>query len=372
MFLQQLKVTNFKNYEAQSIELSEKLNCFVGQNGMGKTNLLDAIHYLCMCKSGITSGSDRLLVRHGEGFFRLDGTFNRLDKKENIVVKYLSGKPKVIERNQVPYSRISEHIGLLPVVMIAPNDTQLAMEGSEERRRFWNATISQLDQQYLKHLMTYNKIVSQRNAYLKGKESIKYALLDIYDEQLIAPANYILEKRKELTEILIPIFQNYYERISSGQETVGIEYKSKLLATNFETLLKENRDKDRILQRTTTGIHRDDWNFTFNGFPVKKFASQGQLKSYVLALKLAQYELLKEQKGLQPVLLLDDIFDKLDHTRVSQLLELLVQGDFGQVFITDTDKNRIATIVETFNVDYKKFIISNGNAVLEKKEDTNL
>ena len=368
MFLKQLKVSNFKNYETQSIELSEKLNCFVGKNGMGKTNLLDAIHYLCMCKSGVTTGSDRLLVRHGEGFFRLDGTFNRLKKKENIVVKYLAGKPKVIERNQVPYKRISEHIGLLPVVMIAPNDTQLAMEGSEERRRFWNSTISQLDQIYLKHLMNYNKILSQRNAYLKSKEPVKYSLLDVYDQQLLAPANYILEKRKEFTEILIPIFQNYYERISSGQETVSIQYKSKLLETDFEALLGESREKDRILQRTTTGIHRDDWTFTFNGFPVKKFASQGQLKSYVLALKLAQYELLKEQKQLQPVLLLDDIFDKLDHTRVSQLLELLVQGDFGQVFITDTDKNRIATIVETFNVDYHKFVIIDGTAILENDE----
>lgn len=363
MFLKQLKVTNFKNYEIQTIQLSDKLNCFVGKNGMGKTNLLDAIHYLCMCKSGVVSGSDRLLVRHGENFFRLDGTFYRLDKKENIVVKYLLGKSKVIERNQLPYSRISEHIGLLPVVMIAPNDTQLAMEGSEERRRFWNATISQLDQVYLKYLMDYNKILSQRNAYLKGKEPIKYSLLDIYDQQLIEPANYILEKRKEFTEILIPVFQNYYERISSAQETVSIEYKSKLLEIDFKILLKESRDKDRILQRTTMGIHRDDWIFAFNDFPVKKFASQGQLKSYVLALKLAQYELLKEQKQLQPVLLLDDIFDKLDHTRVSHLLELLVQGDFGQIFITDTDKNRIATIVETFNVDYQKFIIENGEAI---------
>ena len=318
-----------------------------------------------MCKSGVTSGSDRLLVRHSEGFFRLDGTFNRLKKKENIVVKYLSGKPKIIERNQVPYSRISEHIGLLPVVMIAPNDTQLAMEGSEERRRFWNATLSQLDQEYLRHLMNYNKILSQRNAYLKSKEAVKYSLLDIYDQQLLAPATYILEKRKEFTEILIPIFQNYYKKISSDQETVNIEYKSKLIETNFETLLKESREKDRILQRTTTGIHRDDWTFTFNNFPVKKFASQGQLKSYVLAIKLAQYDLLKEQKQIQPVLLLDDIFDKLDHTRVSQLLELLVQSDFGQVFITDTDKNRITAIVESFNVDYRKFIITKGNAVLE-------
>ena len=249
--------------------------------------------------------------------------------------------------------------------MIAPNDTQLAMEGSEERRRFWNATISQLDQQYLRNLMIYNKILSQRNAYLKGKEPVKYSLLDIYDEQLLAPATYILKKREELTKILIPIFQNYYERISSGQETVSIQYKSKLLETDFATLLKESRDKDRILQRTTTGIHRDDWTFTFNDFPVKKFASQGQLKSYVLAIKLAQYELLKEQKQVQPVLLLDDIFDKLDHTRVSQLLELLVQGDFGQVFITDTDKNRIATIVDSFKVDYRKFIIKEGIATLE-------
>jgi DNA replication and repair protein RecF len=330
---------------------------------MGKTNLLDAIHYLCMCKSGIISGSDRVLVRHGESFFRLDGLFHRLDKKENIVVKFLANKSKIIERNQAPYSRISEHIGLLPIVMIAPNDTQLAMEGSEERRRFWDATICQLDQLYLTHLVNYNQILKQRNAYLKGKEPIQYALLDIYDQQLIAPATYILEKRQQFTKALIPIFQAYYKKISSDQEAVSMEYQSKLIDHDFKTLLLENRDKDRILQRTTAGIHRDDWEFMFNDFPVRKFASQGQLKSYILALKLAQYELLKQEKQIQPILLLDDIFDKLDHTRVRQLLELLVQGDFGQVFITDTDNNRIVTIVESFNVDYRKFSIEEGNVI---------
>lgn len=364
MFLQQLKLTNFKNYEFQTIEVSPKLNCFVGKNGMGKTNLLDAIHYLCMCKSAIVSGSDRILAKHGESFFRLDGIFQRLEKREHIVTKIQTGKRKTIERNKVPYPRISEHIGLLPVVMIAPNDTQLAMEGSEERRRFWNATISQSDTAYLNHLMVYNKILSQRNAYLKGKQLVKNSLLDIYDQQLLAPAQSIFEKRQAFTELLIPIFQAYYENISSGQETVSIEYKSKLNDTDFAALLEENREKDKILQRSSVGIHRDDWNFKFNGYAVKKFASQGQLKSYILALKLAQYELLKQQKQLQPILLLDDIFDKLDNTRVAQLLELLVKGDFGQVFITDTDRDRIEAIIQSFNVDYKKFIIENGTATL--------
>ena len=202
MFLQSLKLTNFKNYEFQSLEVSSKLNCFVGKNGMGKTNLLDAIHYLCMCKSGVVSGSDRIIVRHGEAFFRLEGVFNRKDKAEKIVAKVVAGKSKVIERNSIAYKRMSEHIGLLPIVMIAPNDTQLAMEGSEERRRFWNATISQSDNSYLEHLMTYNKVLSQRNAYLKSTKYHQEELLKVYDQQLLAPAKYITESENSLQKRL--------------------------------------------------------------------------------------------------------------------------------------------------------------------------
>lgn len=367
MFLTQLKLTNFKNYETQTLDLSPKLNCFLGKNGMGKTNLLDAVHYLCMCKSAVLSGSDKLLIRHENSFFRLDGTFQRLEKRETIVVKMVANKRKIIERNQVPYTRIAEHIGLLPVVMIAPNDTQLAMEGSEERRRFWDATISQLDGAYLQHLMAYNKILTQRNAYLKNKKQpVKASLLDIYDEQLAAPASYIFEKRQAFTQILIPIFQTFYARISGGQEAVSIAYKSKLQTADLSELLAEAREKDRILQRSTVGTHRDDWEFSFDGYPVKRFASQGQLKSYVLALKLAQYELLRQEKEIEPILLLDDIFDKLDNTRVTQLLNLLVQGKFGQIFLTDTDKDRIENIIASLNVDYQKFMIEDGTAELLK------
>lgn len=360
MYLKQLKLTNFKNYSTQSIQLSNKLNCFLGKNGMGKTNLLDAIHYLCMCKSGVVSGSDRMLVLHGASFFRLDGLFYKNEKEEQIVVKLIAGKSKVIERNKTPYQRISEHIGLLPIVMIAPNDTQLAMEGSEERRRFWDSTISQSDALYLTHLMTYNKVLAQRNAYLKSTHHPQETLLQIYDEQLFEPAKYITQKRKAFTDFLIPIFKKAYQKISSGQEQVNIEYKSKLLETDFKELLLEVREKDRILQRTTQGAHRDDWIFKIDKYPVKKYASQGQLKSYVLALKLAQYNLLKQEKEVAPFLLLDDIFDKLDNDRVRELLALLVQEDFGQVFITDTDEHRIERIIELLDVDYKKFIIKNG------------
>lgn len=363
MHLQQLKLTNFKNYESEKLEVSPTLNCFVGKNGMGKTNLLDAIHFLCMCKSGVVSGSDRILVRHGEGFFRLEGEFYKKEKRHLIVAKYLAGKSKVIENNQVPYKRISEHIGLLPIVMIVPNDTQLAMEGSEERRRFWDATISQLDAMYLKHLMQYNKILSQRNAYLKSTAHPQESLLAIYDQQLLAPAEYIVEKRKQFTETLIPIFEKMYQLISYNRESVSIEYKSKLIDDNFEALLNESREKDRILKRTTVGSHKDDWNFKINDYPVKKYASQGQLKSYVLALKLAQYKLLQQEKNEIPILLLDDIFDKLDNDRVKHLLALLTREAFGQVFITDTDEHRIEKIIKMFDVGYKKFVIEEGKVI---------
>ncbi len=363
MYLESLKLLNFKNYDAQALELSPKLNCFVGKNGMGKTNLLDSIHYLCMCKSGVMRSSDRILVRHGEAFFRLDGIFKREEKRENIVAKIIGGKSKIIERNKVPYKRISEHIGLLPVVIIAPNDTQLAMEGSEERRRFWDSTISQSDAKYLKNLLIYNKVLAQRNAYLKSTRYLDESLLGIYDQQLLAPAEYISMKRKAFAAIFTPIFETAYRKISNDQEKVSLVYKSKLLEHKLETLLQETREKDKILQRTTQGIHKDDWDFRINTFPVKKFASQGQLKSYVLALKLAQYDLLYQKKIVPPILLLDDIFDKLDNDRVKQLLTLLVQEDFGQVFITDTDENRIEKIIQLFDVDYKKFIVNRGQII---------
>ena len=367
LYLQALKLTNFKNYESQTLLLSQHLNCFVGQNGMGKTNILDAIYYLCMCKSHFKT-SDKHLTKHGTDFFRLEGNFVNERKEEKVIDKIIAKvqtrKRKDFECNLAVYDRLSDHIGRFPVVMIAPDDTLMAMEGSEERRRFLDNTLCQLDNQYLTHLMHYNKVLSQRNKVLKQfaeTRTFDDILIQSYDVQLLPSANYIHQKRQEWMKDFEPIFIDYYSQISGERESVKCIYQSKLSDTDFETLLVETREKDRILQRTTTGTHKDDLKFVFNEVPVKQFASQGQLKSYILALKLAQYELLRQEKGIAPILLLDDIFDKLDENRVRHLLELLIQKkEFGQVFITDTHENRVAQIVGKFDMNYEKFVIENG------------
>lgn len=359
MHLQQLKLTHFKNYESVTLDCSPRLNAFVGLNGMGKTNLLDAIYYLCMCKSQFSS-TDRDVIQHKADFFRIEGLFIKEEKKEKIVAKVIPRKRKDIERNGVIYNRLSEHVGLLPVVFIAPDDTYIALEGSEERRRFVDNTLSQLDKHYLQHLITYNKVLKQRNAALKTFATDRYfdaALLTVYDQQLLEPAQFIHKQRVAWAESFRPIFQDYYQTISKKSETVDCIYKSKLKEHALADLLKENQEKDRILQRTTTGIHKDELSFTINDYPLKRFASQGQLKSFVLALKLAQYEMLRKDKNLRPLMLLDDIFDKLDRQRVKQLLSLILERDFGQIFITDTHESRVAEIVQGMGTDYKLFKI---------------
>ena len=368
MYLQALKLTNFKNYESQILLFSKHLNCFVGQNGMGKTNLLDAIYYMCMCKSHFKT-SDKHITKHEASFFRLEANFVSGNTKETlrvdkIIAKVQARKIKEFECNKAVYERLSDHIGRFPVVMIAPDDTLMAMEGSEERRRFLDNTLCQLDNQYLTYLMHYNKVLSQRNKLLKQfaeTRTFDKILVQSYDAQLLPSANYIHQKRQEWMVDFEPIFVDYYNQISGEREAVKCIYQSKLSETDFESLLNETLEKDRILQRTITGVHKDDLKFVFNDVPVKQFASQGQLKSYILALKLAQYELLRQEKEIAPILLLDDIFDKLDESRVQHLLELLIQKkEFGQVFITDTHENRVTEIIEKFEVNFGKFIVRNG------------
>jgi DNA replication and repair protein RecF len=365
MHLQDIKLTNFKNYEYQSLEFSPRLNLIAGLNGMGKTNLLDAVYYLCMGKSHF-QGTDRNVVRQGEEFFRLEGYFILNEKKEKIVAKVVPGKQKTIERNDDAYPRISDHVGLLPVVFMAPDDTALALEGSEERRRFLDNTLCQLDHRYLDELMTYNKILEKRNAQLRQfgeRNSFNPTLLEAFDRQLIEPAQYIFEQRSRFIGEFQPVFNEFYRVICGGVEEVNCRYRTQLLDNDFATLLSETVGKDRILQRTTQGIHKDDLIFQMNDLALKRFASQGQLKSFVLSLKLAQYECLRREKGQRPILLLDDLFDKLDDNRVSQLIELLVKGGFGQVFITDTHPERAEEMAKSFAGMYKKFIIAKGEVV---------
>lgn len=365
LYLNEIKLTNFKNYTLQHIEFSPQVNCIVGLNGMGKTNLLDAVYYLCMCKSHF-GVSDTVVKQHETSFFRLEGVFVKEKKSFQTVAKVIPKEKKEFECGGVIYEKLADHIGTFPVVMITPFDIELVLEGSEVRRKFMDNTLSQLDPAYLKALMLYNRILRQRNAALKkfGESgSVDHKLLDIFDQQLVAPARLIHEKRKNFCQQFIPLFSQYYKIISNDQEKVDFAYRSALNEKEIEVLLTENRSKDLILQRTSAGLHRDDLNFRIAGYPLKKYASQGQSKSFILSLKLAQYELLKKEKACQPLLLLDDIFDKLDSERVRQLVALLFEKKIGQIFFTDTHENRLADILTRFEVDFRRFIINFGEVL---------
>lgn len=362
LHLEKIILTNFKNYAARSFEFNAKLNAFVGLNGVGKTNVLDAVYFLCVCKSYFLNIDSDLILRGGD-FFRLEGHFNRAEKKQQIVAKVQVRKRKVFEKNSVPYPSLSEHIGFLPVVMIAPDDIELVREGSEERRKFLDIALCQIDNQYLTQLNFYNKLLEQRNATLKQQAQISreacMQLLDIYDTQMQGATNYIFEKRRIFIENFEPIFNKFYEQISNDREKVICRYESQLNEMPFLKLMQQNRQRDLAVERTFGGIHRDNLGFEMNGVPLKKFGSQGQTKSFVVALKLAQYELLT--KGIfnnnieTPILLLDDIFDKLDEQRVLNLLKLIENQAFGQIFLTDTSPERVANIVENLGIDATVF-----------------
>lgn len=364
LFLEKLILTEFKNYHFQSIDCQARLNCFVGRNGMGKTNLLDAIYYLCMGKSYF-SVADPHIPHHDADFFRLEGRFSLHDQTEKIVAKVAPGRMKTIERNDVPYAKNAEHVGLLPVVFAAPDDTQLIVEGGENRRRFLDNTLAQIDAQYLQHLLTYNQVLKQRNAALKQMaetRSYNPDLLAVYDRQLTDPAHYIYQQRKKFVESFAPGLQQAHAVISGSRETVTCEYRSALSEYTMPELLKINADKDRFTARTSAGIHRDDLELSINDRAPRKFASQGQLKSFLLALKLAQHDVLKTEKNRAPILLLDDIFDKLDSERVTHLLRLLLESNYGQIFISDTHPERVAAIARQLDKNGAFFMIENGTA----------
>ena len=386
MHLEKLILTHFKNYASQSLTFSEGINCFVGLNGMGKTNLLDAIYYLCMCKSYFLSSDTDVIQLTSErdvsgaiepvkraDFMRLEGHFQKNKRREKIVAKVQPRKKKMIEKNDVLYAGLSDHIGFLPVVMFAPDDTLLAKEGSEERRRFVDTALSQIDNQYLTNLIFYNKVLEQRNALLKKKyengsdvlarHEATEGVLDVYDQQMNTPAQYIFEKRRAFIDTFTPVFNTIYKKISGEREVVKIIYNSALVGDSLTNLIKKSREKDRILQRTTVGIHKDDLMFEIDDKPLKRFGSQGQLKSFVISLKLAQYEILRGAKQETPILLLDDIFDKLDDERVNNFLQLIVNQSFGQIFITDTHAMRINDIVKKLHPDFKIFTIEKGVVV---------
>ncbi len=362
MYLQQLSVINFKNYTEAELTFSEGVNAFTGNNGAGKTNLLDAIHYLSLCKSYFNP-IDSQQIKHGTDFFIINGTFNKNDTKEAIACGVKRNQKKQFKRNKKDYQRLADHIGLFPLVMVSPYDISIIIEGSEERRKFIDNVISQTDNKYLDELIIYNKVLINRNALLKRiADTGKYdpELLAVFDEQLITSGNLIFEKRKAFMESFTAIFNKHYQFLSGDAEQVELVYESQLLQDDFASLLKRSTEKDRALERTTTGIHKDELQFAIHGMPMKKFGSQGQQKSFLIALKLAQYSFLYQQKGFKPLLLLDDIFDKLDDNRVTKLMQMVSNHDFGQVFITDTSAAKIKNIFKKIDVDLKLFKVTGG------------
>lgn len=354
MHLRSLKLTEFKNYAQRALELSPQLNCFVGLNGTGKTNLLDAVHVLCLTRNH-RSLPDKHLVRHGAAFYRVEGVFEHDGEQDKVVVKF-NGQRKEIERNGTAYSRLTDYIGRFPVVMIAPDDIALVQDGSEERRRFLDATLSQIYPEYLQNLVLYNGLLKQRNALLKAfaeQRRFDPALLEALDQQMPAPAAVLAQKRRVFVEAFVPVFQDIYTAISEGREQVAVTLEPGSDPDDLAAVLIANRDRDRALERTSAGPHRDDLALSLHGHPAKKYASQGQLKSFLLALRLAQYEVLRREKDISPLLLLDDIFDKLDEQRVRQLVGLLHHRNFGQIFITDTQRSRVETVVTAFDGQYR-------------------
>ena len=362
MFLKTLHLINFKNYAEANLDFSPKINCFVGNNGEGKTNLLDAIYYLAFCKSYFNP-ADSQLIKHDEAFMVLQGEFEKNDSQEKIYAGLKKGQKKQFKRNKKEYEKLSEHIGLIPLVMISPADSQLVLEGSDVRRKFMDLIISQYDSVYLNQLIQYNRALAQRNRLLKKFMEIRRFDEDslvIWDEQLIQYGEPIHEKRKAFIEEFSPLFQQHYDFISQKKEEVSLIYESQLHTQSFQELLLKQRDKDRRLTYSSGGVHKDDLDFTISGLPIKKFGSQGQQKTFLLALKLAQAEYLKEVKQVAPILLLDDIYDKLDEQRVSKLMSIVQEDWFGQVFISDTHQDRLADIFKQLNTDYKVFHIKEG------------
>nr|NQU93621.1 DNA replication/repair protein RecF [Bacteroidota bacterium] len=372
MYLEKISLYNFKNYRSAEMEFSPKINCFIGDNAAGKTNLLDAIYYLSFCKSYFNS-IDNQNIRHDEEYFSILGKYIvNGDKNDSIQCVQRRNQKKSFKLNKKEYERLADHIGLYPLVMISPYDRDLINEGSEVRRRFIDSVISQFDKVYLDDLINYNKVLQHRNVLLKMFADQNYfdaGSIEIWDRQLADLGHKIYPKRKTFLENYIPIFNRYFQIISNGKEVVTIDYDSHLSGRGMEELLAIALSKDRLLKYTTVGIHKDDLNFQLGGHPIKKFGSQGQQKSFIIAVRLAQYEYIMQLKGYKPVMLLDDIFDKLDARRVEQLIKLTSDNRFGQVFITDTQRERIEHLLEKIDIDHKIFDIRNGEAFEIKDQD---
>jgi len=365
MHLKSISILNYKNIEQLELEFCSKLNCFLGDNGAGKTNLLDAIYFLSFTKS-FFNNVDSQNVKHDCDFFMIQSKYSRNNEDQVVSCGFKAGQKKQFKIGSKVYKRLSDHIGLFPLVMISPADTLLITGGSEERRKFMDGVISQYDRHFLEALIRYNRALLQRNNLLKNfsnSRTFDSETLSIYDEQLIEYGQFIYEKRKAFIVEMIPVFQQFYNIVSGGKEEVSLEYNSSMKTGDYRQQLIDNQQKDLATQFTNCGVHKDDLQLNLGSFPIKKLGSQGQTKTYLLALKFAQFEFLKRISGIKPILLLDDIFDKLDSNRVGKIIELVLQDQFGQIFVTDTNRDHLDGILKQMDTEYQIFRIEDGKVV---------
>lgn len=367
MYLKKLIINNFKNYKEAELNFSQKINCFVGNNAAGKTNLLDALYYLSFCKSYFNAVDTQNILHHSD-FFAIHGTYkNQAETNDLVSCVQKKGHKKSFKLNKKEYSRLADHIGKFPLVMISPYDRDLINDGSEVRRKYIDGVISQFDKLYLNYLIQYNRALLQRNSLLKQFADQRYfddASLSIWNDKLAEFGEKLFQSRKEFLMEFNPVFEEYYQFLSGGNEHVEIVYESQLNRKPLSELLNESVNKDCTVRYTTNGIHKDDLQLLINGYPVKKYGSQGQQKSFVIAVKLAQFEYMRRIKKYKPILLLDDIFDKLDDTRVQQIIKLVSDDKFGQVFITDTQRTRIEYIFKDHEIDHSIFEVVDGSVSL--------
>ena len=368
MILKRISILNYKNLEQVELDFSAKMNCIIGQNGMGKTNLLDAVYYLSFCKSA-TNPIDSQNMMHEQDFFMIQGMYEtETGDAEEVYCGMKRRQKKQFKRNKKEYTRLSDHIGFIPLVMVSPADSDLISGGSEERRRFMDVVISQYDKEYLEALIRYNKALQQRNTLLKSEPAPDDELLEIWEEMMVASGEVVYRKRCAFIEEFIPIFQSFYAHISQGKEVVNLAYESHCQQGSLLQLLKDSRQRDLIMGYSLKGVHKDDLVMQLEDYPIKREGSQGQNKTYLIALKLAQFDFLRRTgSNTTPLLLLDDIFDKLDASRVEQIVKLVAGDKFGQIFITDTNRDHLDKIMRKIEGDYKVFGVENG-CINERKE----
>jgi len=367
LHVRNIELTQFKNFDRLQSDFHPRMNIVTGLNGSGKTNLLDSIYYLVFCKSAFTS-SDQDTMQHGQSFMRICGNFAKSDQSLQVVAKVATGRSKEFLLNDQKYKRLADHIGLLPLVQICPDDIQLVKGHSDERRKLLDSHISQFDAEYLQHLLQYNKALKQRNAYLKTwsfGQPFDQSLLKSYDSVLIQSGTVIYDKRKQFIKDILGDFNSVYQSLSEKRETVSLHYKTYLDEYSMRDLLDKNLNADKTMHRTTQGVHRDDLVFAIHDKALKRTGSQGQQKTFIISLKLAMFYFLKRKKSLTPILLLDDIFDKLDGSRMGHLLAMVGGEEFGQVFITDTHPTRLSDRLDQMELDYKTFEISKGKLAKE-------